>query len=108
MLRLAVQNANLEAQIRVLNKKAASNAAEAGLPDQENKSRAEAAAAYQEWRRLAIPIQLVTGKKLYSAWLTYADGLVACYLKCDPEDVDQGPYGVAWHQARNEFEVDTQ
>lgn len=108
MLKLSVQLANKTFELRAVDKKLASDSEDAGLSDENHKQRSDAAAAYQGWRRQTTPAQLDAGKKLYSAWLTYADGLIACYLKCDPEVVDQGPYGVAWHQAQNEFEVDIQ
>jgi hypothetical protein len=108
MLKLSVQLANKNSELRALDKKLATESEDAGLSDANDKQRSDAAGAYQDWRRQAAPAQLVAGKKLYSAWLTYADGLVACYLRCDPEDFDQGPYGMAWRQAQNDFEVDIQ
>lgn len=107
-LQFAVNLANINLEIHSIENASARNSDDPDLLDKNNRWRLEAADSFRDWRRQAPAAHLGAGNKLYAAWLTYMDGLLACYSRCDAKEVDKGLYGLGWIQARNEFEIATQ
>jgi hypothetical protein len=77
------------------------------LSEASQKAYSQAKTAYQTWISGKSPTQQAAAKKLYAAWMTYMDALTATTGSPLQIDSDNPVAANAYHQAVNEFKVDS-